>query len=62
MDASIMSGKTLKAGAVSMVRNVKNPIRLARIVMSKTNTFIIRLWRTRTCQAKEIKLDLKLIL
>jgi len=37
MDASIMNGKNLKAGAVSMVRNVKNPISLARIIMNKTN-------------------------
>lgn len=36
MDASIMDGKTLKAGAVSMVRSVKNPIILARIIMNKT--------------------------
>lgn len=36
MDASIMSGKNLKAGAVSMVRGVKNPISLARLVMNKT--------------------------
>lgn len=36
MDASIMDGKTLKAGAVSMVRSVKNPIALARIIMLKT--------------------------
>lgn len=36
MDASIMSGKDLQAGAVSMVRTVKNPIRLARLVMEKT--------------------------
>lgn len=37
MDASIMDGKTLKAGAVSMVRYVKNPIVLARAVMHKTH-------------------------
>lgn len=36
MDASIMNGKNLKAGAVSMVREVKNPILLARLVMEKT--------------------------
>lgn len=37
MDASIMDGKTLHAGAVSMVRNIKNPISLAKLVMEKTN-------------------------
>lgn len=33
MDASIMNGKNLMAGAVAGVRNIKNPIRLARAVM-----------------------------
>ncbi len=36
MDASIMDGRTLKAGAVAFVRNVRNPIKLARLVMEKT--------------------------
>jgi len=36
MDASIMNGKTLEAGAVSGVHSVKNPIILARAVMEKT--------------------------
>lgn len=36
MDASIMNGKTLSAGAVAAVRRVKNPIRLARMVMEKS--------------------------
>jgi L-asparaginase / beta-aspartyl-peptidase len=36
MDASIMDGRRLKAGAVAMVRSVRNPIYLARIVMNKT--------------------------
>lgn len=33
LDASIMDGKTLKAGAVAGIKRVKNPIRLARLVM-----------------------------
>lgn len=37
MDASIMDGKTGKAGAVSMVRSIKNPVILAKHVMDKTN-------------------------
>lgn len=37
MDASIMNGSDLSAGAVSMVRTVKNPIHLARLVMEHTN-------------------------
>lgn len=36
MDAFIMDGKSLKAGAVAAVRHVKNPISLARLVMEKT--------------------------
>ncbi|WP_022824107.1 isoaspartyl peptidase/L-asparaginase family protein [Hymenobacter norwichensis] len=35
MDASIMDGRNLKAGAVNSVRYVKNPIRLARAVLDK---------------------------
>jgi beta-aspartyl-peptidase (threonine type) len=41
MDAAIMSGKTLDAGAVAFVRNVKNPIRLARLVMEKTEHILL---------------------
>lgn len=36
MDASIMDGRDLKAGAVSMVSGVKNPVSLARLVMEKS--------------------------
>jgi beta-aspartyl-peptidase (threonine type) len=36
MDSSIMDGRTLDAGAVSGVRNIKNPITLARAVMEKS--------------------------
>ncbi len=36
MDASIMDGRTLDAGAIAFVRNVKNPIKLARLVMERT--------------------------
>lgn len=33
MDAALMDGKTLAAGAIAGVRNIKNPIKLAREVM-----------------------------
>lgn len=36
MDASIMDGKTLDAGAVSLITGIKNPVSLARRVMEKT--------------------------
>ena len=36
MDASIMDGKTLNAGAVAGVKTIKNPISAARLVMKKS--------------------------
>ncbi len=37
MEASIMDGKNLNAGAVGLLKNIKNPIRLAKIVMEATD-------------------------
>lgn len=39
MDAIVMDGKRLDSGAVSAVRNIANPIQLARLVMDKVRTF-----------------------
>ena len=36
LDASIMDGQTLMAGAVAGVRRIKNPISLARLVMTRS--------------------------
>jgi beta-aspartyl-peptidase (threonine type) len=36
MDASIMDGKTLNAGAVSLITGIKNPVSLAKEVMLKS--------------------------
>jgi L-asparaginase / beta-aspartyl-peptidase len=36
MDASIMDGRTLMAGAVSAVRNIRNPVDLAYAVMTRS--------------------------
>ena len=36
MDASIMDGKTLNAGAVSLITGIKNPVSFARDVMEKS--------------------------
>jgi beta-aspartyl-peptidase (threonine type) len=41
MDAAIMNGSDLSAGAVALLQNVKNPIRLARIVMEKTDHVLL---------------------
>ncbi len=41
MDACLMDGKTGKAGAVAFVRNVKNPVKLARAVMEKTEHVLL---------------------
>jgi beta-aspartyl-peptidase (threonine type) len=41
MEASIMDGKTLKAGAAGLLRDIRNPVRLARIVMEKTDHVFI---------------------
>jgi len=41
MDAAIMNGKTLEAGAVAGVRNVKNPVRLAKAVMEQSENVLL---------------------
>ncbi len=41
MDASIMDGKTMKSGGVAIVKNVKNPVTLARAIMEKTKHIYI---------------------
>jgi beta-aspartyl-peptidase (threonine type) len=41
MDAAIMNGPDLRAGAVAFVRNVKNPVKLARLVMERTEHVLL---------------------
>lgn len=37
MDSLVMSGAGLQAGAVAAIKNVKNPVKVARLVMEKTS-------------------------
>src|SRR5436190_20121480 len=41
MDAAIMDGSSLKAGAVAFVRNIRNPIKLSRQVMERTEHVLL---------------------
>lgn len=41
MDACIMDGSSLRAGAVAAVEHVKNPIKLARLVMQETQHVLL---------------------
>jgi beta-aspartyl-peptidase (threonine type) len=41
MEASVMDGKTLAAGAAGILSDVKNPVRVARLVMEKTDHVFI---------------------
>ena len=40
MDAIVMDGKTLGSGEVSAVRNIANPVQLARLVIDKVCTHV----------------------
>src|ERR1700722_3496467 len=41
LDAIVMDGKTLKAGAVAAVEHIRNPIRLARLVLEKSEHMML---------------------
>ena len=41
MDASIMDGRDISAGSVGMVTGIKNPIKLARQIMERTDHVMI---------------------
>ncbi|HYF30489.1 MAG TPA: isoaspartyl peptidase/L-asparaginase [Chitinophagaceae bacterium] len=41
MCASIMNGKTKKSGAAAIIKNVKNPVSLARYIMEKTEHVLV---------------------
>ena len=58
MDAAVMDGTNLEAGAVAMVTGVKNPIDLARAVMEKTNHVLLSGYGA-VDFAKQIRAELK---
>ncbi len=41
LDAAIMDGHALKAGAVTFVKNIKNPVKLARLIMERTEHILL---------------------
>ena len=41
LDASIMDGRTLEAGAVTLVRRIRNPIKAARKIMEKGDAILL---------------------
>ncbi|BBE16672.1 isoaspartyl aminopeptidase [Aquipluma nitroreducens] len=41
LDASVMEGQSLKAGAIAAVRDIKNPISVARAVMEKSEHVLL---------------------
>jgi N4-(beta-N-acetylglucosaminyl)-L-asparaginase len=41
LDASVMDGRSMKAGAVAALHNIKNASRVARLVMDQTNRVMI---------------------
>lgn len=58
LDASIMNGKNLMAGAVASIKNIKNPISLAKLVMDKSEHVFLagsgamdfaKKWKCRLC-------------
>src|SRR5207245_6135836 len=40
-DAAMMDGRTLRGGGVALLRDIKNPIKAARIVMERTDHVLI---------------------
>lgn len=58
MDASIMEGKTLQAGAVASITSVRNPIRAARAVMEQSNhVFLIGAGADEFCKEHNLPVE-----
>ncbi|MDD3788080.1 MAG: isoaspartyl peptidase/L-asparaginase [Petrimonas sp.] len=57
LDAAIMDGSNLKAGAVAGVRDIKNPIKAARLVMDST-AHVLLIGEGASAFAKQMGLDI----
>jgi len=56
MEASIMDGKTLNAGATGLLNNIKNPVSLARITMENTDhVFVVGEGAEKLAQAYKLE-------
>jgi beta-aspartyl-peptidase (threonine type) len=56
MEASVMDGKTLRAGAAGLLEDIKNPVRLARIIMQETDhVFIVGRGAEKLAEAFSLK-------
>ena len=42
LDAIVINGSDLSSGAVCAVQDIANPVQLARLVMEKVQTFVMR--------------------
>lgn len=51
LDASVMEGRELKTGAVIGVEGIKNPVRLARLIMDMPNTMLTNVGAQKIAQA-----------
>jgi beta-aspartyl-peptidase (threonine type) len=54
LDASVMEGKELKTGSVIGVEGVKNPIKLARLIMDLPNTMLTNAGAKRIAEANNL--------
>lgn len=50
LDSIIMDGKTLATGAISSVRNIANPVSLARAVMEKVYFIFLQIVNSYFCK------------
>ena len=54
LDASVMEGKELKTGSVIGVEGVKNPVKLARLIMDLPNTMLTNVGARRIAKANNL--------